>query len=220
MSHTSTKGPNVSRRRVAFAGPVGRFVTQCVEELLATSARPATVATLARLRANIGRAPGVDATIWDVTMAGAPGKPQDDSPTAEESAIHAALTLFALHQRGTAIPMHRRGLAFGQAIRQLNDRVGSGGDGPGPVRRRFNALVTATSFAELSYHLRSPVEQLRRFEIAFDYGLFADDLFFFQLPGRTNDVRRAWARQYYRQPTSPTTTQSDSPSSNSEDQNA
>jgi len=153
-------------------------------------------------------------------MAGVPGKPFDDSPTAEEWAAHVALTLFALHQQGSDTPMHSQGSGFGSAVRQLSDRTDTVAEGVGPTRRRFNALVTSATFSELSYHLRSAIKQLRGAGIALDYGRLADDLFYFQLPGRADGVRRAWARQYYRQFAKPTPSDETTSKANLEDQNA
>ena len=179
-------------------GPVGTFVVARVEQLLKNrNISSWAVAAMARLRANVSRPPGVDGAIWDITMKGAPGNPRTDAATDEETTIHAALTLFAVHQQAQEAPMHRRGVGFGRAVRQLNDRGSDNGDGTGPVRRRFDALITAATFEELRYHLRGMVTQLRGASIGFDYGMFADELFMFLQPDGADSMRRRWARQYY-----------------------
>ena len=184
-----------------WRGAVGGLVAERAARLAKTRERSAVVATLAHLRANVNRDPGADGSIWAVTVDGVPGHPRGDEPTAEELAVHTALTLFATHQQGVAAEMHSAGAGFGQAVRRLDDLVGGGSDeSPGPVRRRFNALVTAETLGELRNHLRGLVAQLRAKGIALDYGMLADDIYQFELPGQADAVRRRWARQYHRLP--------------------
>jgi len=155
---------------------------------------------LARLRANINREPGADASIWALTIKDVPGHPTGDAPTAEEWAVHTALTLFATHQQSLAQPVHGDGVGFGRAVRQLDSLVERSADeGPSPIRQRFNAALTATSLSELHYHLRGLINLMRssKTRIVLDYGMLADDLMQFQLPGSADAVRRRWARQFY-----------------------
>jgi CRISPR system Cascade subunit CasB len=67
-----------------------------------------------------------------------------------------------------------------------------------PVRRRFNAVVTATSFDEVTHHLRAIVSLLRSESIPLDYARFADDLLLLQHRARAESVLRRWARDLYR----------------------
>lgn len=72
------------------------------------------------------------------------------------------------------------------------------------MRRRFDAVVTSASFAELTHHLRGLVGQMRSADVGLDYGMLAQNLWDFQQPGRADSVRRQWARQYYHhEPTDP-----------------
>jgi CRISPR system Cascade subunit CasB len=66
------------------------------------------------------------------------------------------------------------------------------------IRRRFDALVTASSFSEVQHHLRGLITQLRSAEIALDYGRLAQDLADLQRPERVQGVRIRWARDYHR----------------------
>ena len=180
-------------------GAVGKLVAQRAARLAGSRELSSSVAAFAHLRANVNREPGIDGSIWEITVDGVPGHPQSDEPTREELAVHTALTLFAVHQQGAGEEMHRGGVGLGQAVRRLDDIIGGGSDETvSPVRRRFNALVTAETLDELRNHLRGLVTQLRAKGIALDYGMLADDICQFQWPGQADSVRRRWARQYYR----------------------
>ncbi|MDR0990924.1 MAG: type I-E CRISPR-associated protein Cse2/CasB [Propionibacteriaceae bacterium] len=179
-------------------GEVGRLVDNRVNFLQESRQSSATVAQLAYLRANVGRPPGADPAIWSLTVEGVPGNPHNDEPTAEEWAVHQALTLFASHQQSRDKNMHEKKTGLGQAVARLDRRRGRSDDNQvSPVRRRFDAAVTSATPDELSYHLRGLVALLRGEEIGLDYGLLADDLVQFQRIGGASTVRRRWARQYY-----------------------
>jgi len=153
---------------------------------------------LAKLRANVGREPGTDESIWAYTMEGVSPEARDDGPTRAERAVHTALTLYAAHQQSRQQSAHISGVGFGQAVKRLEGKNGEGNQNSiSPVRRRFNAVVTSASYDELTYHLRGLIRQMRGADIKLDYGLLAQDLFDFQCSGRADDVRRRWARQYH-----------------------
>ncbi|PZR51714.1 type I-E CRISPR-associated protein Cse2/CasB [Xylanimonas oleitrophica] len=154
---------------------------------------------LARLRAGVGRAPGADPTTWALTVDGVPGVPDGDAPTPQERAVHLAMTLFGAHQQSREEGMHRPGVGVGQAVARLERKTGGQEqEGPSPVRRRFDAMITSGSLTELAHHLRGLVQRMRAEGEGLDYGMLAEDLLQFQRPGRADDVRRRWARQYYR----------------------
>ncbi|WP_265523171.1 type I-E CRISPR-associated protein Cse2/CasB [Oerskovia flava] len=177
---------------------LGRLVDTRVRRLLRTRESSTAVATLARLRNNVGRPPGRDPSIWDVTLRDVSPDARSDDPTTAERAVHAAMTLFALHQQARDAPMHVRGVGFGRAVWQLGRARQDADDGTGPVRRRFNIVVTASSVDDLTHHMRGLVTQMRGESIGLDYGALADDLLQFQRPGQADAVRRRWGRQYHR----------------------
>ena len=180
-------------------GAVGKLVAERAARLAGSRERSSSVAAFAHLRANVNREPGIDGSIWGITIDGVPGYPRSDEPTREELAVHTALTLFAVHQQGVGEDMHRVGVGLGQAVRRLDDVTGGGSDDTtSPVRRRFNALVTAETLSEVRNHLRGLITQLRARGIALDYGMLADDICQFEWPGQADSVRRRWARQYHR----------------------
>jgi len=156
--------------------------------------------SLANLRRAASTAPGADPAIWELTMAGVPGFKPGDAPTPEERATHIALTTFAFHQQSRNMRMHQPRFGLGRSVARLdniNSQLSGGASSEiSPVRRRFNAMVTSESLAEVTRHLRGIVGQLRSKDIPLDYGMLAKDLLDFQR-GRVDDVRRRWARQYY-----------------------
>lgn len=162
----------------------------------APSLESAATATLARLRRAVSREPGSDSTVWDVAFDGMPSSlvGRTDQPSRGERAVHAALTLYAVHQQSQSEPMHRAGYSIGRSARELADRTGA----DAAVLRRFQMLGTASSLAEALHHLRGLVTQFRSERVPLDYGRLADDLYWLQEPSVTDRIRLAWGRDYYR----------------------
>ena len=151
---------------------------------------------LAALRKGANRPPGELPEIWALTSVHVPDY-AGDAPTWEETAVHTAMTLYAVHQQSRTDPMFVPGRGLGHAARSL---IGPPEDENPSARARFNALVTSTTVAELRHHLRSFVSLLRARGIALDHAMLADDVLRFQQPGGAKQVRLTWARQYYSLP--------------------
>ncbi len=175
---------------------LGRFVAARVSRLQETylAGSPAAQADLAKLRRAAGKAPGSVAEVWELTLGGVPqfGSHVADEPSPNEWATHLALTLYSLHQRSKSLRMHQAGIGLGEAVRRLR-----AGDDPA-ISRRFSMIATATELAEVSYHARSLIGQLREANVALDYGRLADQLVWLQIPSRAASVRLAWGREFYR----------------------
>jgi CRISPR system Cascade subunit CasB len=74
------------------------------------------------------------------------------------------------------------------------------GDSTAAIDRRFNALITATTYDELIHHLRQMLKLLKSKmfgETNIDFGKLAQDLYKF-LVGKDENIRLSWARAYYR----------------------
>ncbi len=72
------------------------------------------------------------------------------------------------------------------------------GDDTSAIDRRFNAMITTTSFDELANHLRHMIKLLKsKTDTQVNYPQLAQDLFWFQ-KGRQSSVRLKWSRSYYR----------------------
>lgn len=122
-----------------------------------------------------------------------------DLLTAKEQAIRGALWLYARHQRGRTTPMHQRGVNLGAAVSRLAWLEGM--DNEKAVRRHFDAAVMSTTFSGFFNHLKGLIGQLgsTRAAIAIDYGLLAQDLYRFAIPGGKQKIILSWARGYARQ---------------------
>ncbi|PSK61771.1 hypothetical protein B0E53_06326 [Micromonospora sp. MH33] len=188
-----------ARRRGPFGGYVAAKVAGLQEAYLKESSY--AVATLARLRRAVGRAPAADFTILEQTRVADDHLEKDwlrdDEATHTEQAMHAALTLYAVHQQSIRdLPMHQDGVGLGAAVSRLARQSASAE----AVRRRFAALGTANSYAAVTTHLRSLVRLLRDNRIPLDYGVLAEDLVALQKPWGPSQVRGRWGRDFYRQP--------------------
>lgn len=151
-------------------------------------------AALAQLRRGLGRQPGDVPELWPIVQDGLPLPAKyGDEPTRNEFAAYAALTLYAVHQQSQRRGMHQPGQGLGAAVRVLSTKAGS----EAAVRRRFEALGTATDFAEVVHHARGLISQLCTHTIALDYGRLADDLVRLQWPDSAAKVRLAWGRDFY-----------------------
>ncbi|MDR0960735.1 MAG: type I-E CRISPR-associated protein Cse2/CasB [Propionibacteriaceae bacterium] len=204
MDDQGTPTQETTRSVYGATSPVARYVDGKISWLEKTIESSTTKATLAHLRRSLGHSPGEDPRVWSVTLDEVPyaHKPGSDDPVPEEWAIHTAMALFALHRQSQTETVHGRGIGFGQAVHNLEKAQagpGDSGDQVSPVRRRFNQVVTATTFDEAVVHMRGLIAQMRSASapIRLDYGRLADDLLAFQRPGGADQVRRRWGRQYH-----------------------
>lgn len=158
---------------------------------------PSAVRTLAVLRRAVGSSPGSAPDAWQETIGRLPVEllGRDDEPSAAEYAIHHAMTLFALHRQGRVEKAHVDGVAPGAAFAQIALRRGGGKENEG-VRRRFDALVTASTQAEAAHYLRGLILLARSEDVGLDYGYLCDDLVDLWTPRRRDHMRLRWARQY------------------------
>ena len=70
-------------------------------------------------------------------------------------------------------------------------------DGKG-IDRRFNAMITASGFEEIIYHLRQLIKILKsKSEQKINYAKLAEDLYDLQNDYKFEKVRFNWARSYY-----------------------
>ncbi|CAM3055582.1 type I-E CRISPR-associated protein Cse2/CasB [Actinomyces slackii] len=187
------------KHRARALGSVGSFVAEQIDGPRGIQARylrdeSSGRADVAALRRASSKAPGEIAEVWTLTQVKVPDFAGDE-PTWEEVAVHTAMTLYAVHQQSRTTGMFRRGMGLGHAARDL---IGPPDQENPSARSRFNALVTATTVAELCRHLRTFVSLLRAHEIPLDHAMLADDVVGFQRPGGARKVRLTWSRQYSR----------------------
>ncbi|WP_322770232.1 type I-E CRISPR-associated protein Cse2/CasB [Frankia sp. Cr1] len=150
---------------------------------------------LAALRSGLGQPAGSVPAMWPFYTCVVDEKAaQRDEGSDEETAEHAALALFGLHQQSQQEPMHRPKVGFGQALRalRLSDRFSENA-----VDARVQAAATATSVPALLYRLRGLITQLRTIHQPLDYDLLMEDIKYWHYVESRQRVRRAWGLRYY-----------------------
>lgn len=184
-----------------------RYVASRVSKLqggyLSDAGRGNAARQLAELRRAAGKEPRSTPSTWSIEFDGCPESLVGigQRPSEGEHAIHAALTLYAIHQQSQKQGMHCAGKEhdFGSAVRRyvyLNR--GSENLEDGRLPRRFAAMVTADSFDEVVHYARQLIKMLRSEGIAIDYGRLARQLFLFQDPYARQRVLLEWGRGYAR----------------------
>ncbi|HBG02795.1 MAG TPA: type I-E CRISPR-associated protein Cse2/CasB [Firmicutes bacterium] len=162
-----------------------------------------TKAYLASLRQSVNRDVHLATGVFPVIFSNIPTEYLGESGdlTSGERSIILALQLFALHQQGSdqsvnaqSDPKADKAFAdLGKSLRSLRAV-----DDSQAIDRRFNAMITATSFDELANHLRHLIKLLKsRTDTKVDYAQLAQDLFWFQ-KGQKSSIRLKWSRSYYR----------------------
>lgn len=179
---------------------IAKFTVARIKSLLGNdpaNLSPTNRAMLAQLRQASSAEPGTAPAVWATTFEGLPEFHSKAKQERVEYALHVALTQFATHQQSRSKAMHKYGQPFGRAIRFLALRINSSDPTASPVYQRFTAMTRATNMQGLLAHSRGIISQLRSAEIPFDYGRYAQDLYFFQIPSKTSDVHRRWGRDFH-----------------------
>lgn len=171
-------------------------------EYLSSSSKSRGARRLAVLRHAMTMPIGSSADAWPIEFDGLPAQlvGRRSEPSPGEFSVHAALTLYAVHQHGKSEPMHVPGREYGlgNAVRQmvLRERDRYANLEPGEMPRRFRALITAESMEETLHYARQLVQQLRGAGIPVDYACLAAQLYDLQYPYKADEVRLAWGRGY------------------------
>jgi len=189
----------LSDRQLEFYAAVLKPVEELQRKATDDTFRYSDVAArLARLRRAVNAEPGSVPDVWADTIGVLPeGRfGSENGPSQWERAAHTAITLFAIHAQGKTTAIHRRGPSLGAAVRRF-DGARSNGE-ISPVFRRFQALATSASEAELNHHLRAMITLLRSEGTQLDYGLLAVDLHGLSSPMTEDRVRLRWGRDYHR----------------------
>lgn len=163
-----------------------------------------TKANLANLRQSVNKDLHLATGVFPVIFSNIPEEYLGEygNLTVGEASIILTLQLFALHQQGKnqnvnlqadpkTNPASRNIGASLSYLRRL-------GDDSTAIDRRFNAMITATSFTELANHLRHMIKLLKsKTDTKVNYPRLAQDLFWFQ-KGQQSSIRLKWSRAYYR----------------------
>jgi CRISPR system Cascade subunit CasB len=166
-----------------------------VHRISNTNQTSAGKATLAKLRQSIGRNLAQTASVWPEVFAELPEQflSADGESTKEEQAIFTSLQLYALHQQGKSesVDVADNQANIGQTLKSLRQ-----GKNTTAIDRRFNAMITASTFDELTTHLRHLIKLLRKNNGKVSYAKLADDLFWYQ-KGFDTKVKLRWGQSYY-----------------------
>lgn len=124
-----------------------------------------------------------------------------------EQAIFTAIQMYAIHQQSSVESVLKFGNddenESGEKKNKYKANIGDAlatlrSDESESIDKRFNAMITATNFNKLSYHLRQMIKILKsKSDAKVDYAKLAEDLYWFMI-GRKEEVRLSWARSYYK----------------------
>ncbi len=156
-------------------------------------------ASIAKLRNSIGKPLSETVELWPIIFDNMPEEflGTDAKISSEEQAILTTLQLYALHQQGlsaSVIMDSDEGYKnIGYSLKHIRK-----GEDIKSLDRRFNTMITSSTFEELTYHLRHLISLLksRRSETKINYAKLAEDLFWY-LRGNQESLRLAWSRAYY-----------------------
>lgn len=150
---------------------------------------------LAAIRNSMGKNLEDSADVWPILF---PFIPKEflnvGTLSYEERALLVALQLYAVGQQGLnkVSDNDEQNMSFGCSLRRVRDANSVSLD------RRFNTMLTATTFDEFVYHLRQ-IFRLAKSKDNFSVNFLklADDLFIHQIGGNKKVCLR-WAKDYYR----------------------
>lgn len=173
------------------------FVEKQIRMLLNCRETSGGKAMLANLRRGIGKKPGEIPELWGIILNELPEELYHNSgePSVGEWAVYLSLTMFALHQQGSAEPVHCAGDSLGCVAAKLDEDHDD--EGKERVLRRFGPLVTAKDMPELANHLRGMVQLFKAKGIPLDYVKLAEDLYYFQKPDEKKKVQLRWGQDFY-----------------------
>lgn len=148
---------------------------------------------LAVIRNSIGKNYGEATEVWPILF---PLIPQEFLGTGslnyEEKALLVTLQVYSISQQGSNKMMNDQSNSIGNTLNRIRDKKSTSLD------RRFNAMLTATTFDEFTYHLRQIIKLGKsKNALSANFPALAEDLFWYQ-NGRSKQVCLKWARDYYR----------------------
>lgn len=160
---------------------------------------PKTRADLANIRKSINGSTSQNMNTWGILFENLPVESLGRGPDLNnvEKVTLTTLQLYALHQQGRKTPAQVKQKEeefdnLGQSLRALRTE-----DHKVSIDRRFNVMVTSTSFEELTHHLRQLIKLLKsRTEAGINYPKLGQDLYYFA-SGYQERVRSNWSRAYY-----------------------
>ncbi|BFL72550.1 type I-E CRISPR-associated protein Cse2/CasB [Anaerococcus nagyae] len=163
---------------------------------------PATKATLSNLRSSISKPYSQTIEIFSILYKYLPDSfiSEYGDLSYQEKAIITSLQIFAVHQQGNSQSVlleandENKYKNIGYALKVLRtDENAKSTD------RRFNAMISADTFEEFTFHLRQLISLLKsRSDQKVNYAKLAQDLYYFQIPSMRENIKLSWAKEYYK----------------------
>ncbi|NLJ95219.1 MAG: type I-E CRISPR-associated protein Cse2/CasB [Clostridiaceae bacterium] len=193
MAHTKNKA---SIYQVA-----GRILFLLSNTLETTSGK----ATLAKLRNSIGRDISQTVEVWPLVFENMPEEflGVGSKSTAEERAVLHSLQLYALYQQGNSESVL---MSSEEAKQKKKDNMGTwlatmrNDEARLALDRRFNTMITASTYEELLHYLRQMLTLLKsksKGSVKINFAKLSEDLYWY-IRGYEDRIRIGWAREYYR----------------------
>lgn len=152
-------------------------------------------ANLAAIRNSTGKRDEYAAGVWPILI---PFMPSEflgrGTLTYEEKALLTTVQLYAVGQQGSDKILNDESGSMGKSLRGIRIMETN----TTALDRRFNAMLTSTTFDEFAYHLRQLVK-LGKSKSGFSVNFpgLAQDLFLYQI-GKNKQICLKWAVDYYR----------------------
>lgn len=101
----------------------------------------------------------------------------------EEEAIITAIQLYAIHQQGAKYSVLKLDYEKDERRQNIGDALSTlRGDDNESIDKRFNVMITSSSFKELKHHLRQLIKILKaKSDAKVDYAKLSEDLYWFLL---------------------------------------
>ena len=156
-------------------------------------------ALLAALRNSVGKPLPKAREVWPFLFEHLPERflSRTAKPTCEENSIFTALQIYAICEQGTSHCTQCDEKYCGSMGKSLAAGRSSDVEKNKGLDRRFNAMITASTYEEFVYHLRQMVRIVRSKEtMTINFSKLAEDLYWYQKNGQ-DEVCFHWATDYY-----------------------
>lgn len=157
------------------------------------------VALLAALRNSIGKPLAKAREVWPFLFEHLPESflSCTAKPTYEENAIFTTLQIYAICEQGMSHSTKCDEKYRGSMGKSLSTGRSSDSEKNKALDRRFNAMITASTYDEFVYHLRQMVRIVRsKATMTINFSKLAEDLYRYQKNGQSGVCFR-WATDYY-----------------------
>ena len=174
--------------------PISNIMFEILDFLNSPQEKNNRAAYLAKIRNSIGKNFEEATDVWSIIFPFIPPKFLGNGPlSCEEKSIFITLQLYANGQQGLnkVLVSNDKNKNFGSSLQQIKEQDSVALD------RRFNTMLTATTFDEFAYHLRQ-IFRLAKSKESFSVNFIklSEDLFWYQ-NGKERNICLSWAKDYY-----------------------